>query len=113
MLLHNPTPAPLPKIKLSRLRDIGWSIWDPIGLLDEGQRWDDEECQHFADEYDTYLLQAAGRLRRGEPDHAVVEYLAQMEAEQMGLGVREGVYSRAELVVAAIQADKELWNYSS
>ena len=30
-----------PKIRLSRLRDIGWSTWDPIGLLENNQSWED------------------------------------------------------------------------
>ncbi len=55
-----PFQAP-PKIKLSRLRDIGWSLWDLIGLLKSGQRWEDDECRPFANEYDAYLLNAAGR----------------------------------------------------
>ncbi|MBB4630217.1 hypothetical protein SAMN04244581_04955, partial [Paracoccus denitrificans] len=46
-----------PRIKLSKLRDIGWSLWDPIGLLDPESpagRWDDEANLSFADEYDSY-----------------------------------------------------------
>lgn len=61
MPLLDPPLTPPPKTKLSRLRDIGWSKWDPIGLLGDGQKWDDEDCQQFADEYDSYLLQAAGQ----------------------------------------------------
>jgi len=33
MPLLDPPLTPPPEIKLSRLRDIGWSKWDPIGLL--------------------------------------------------------------------------------
>ena len=29
------TASPQPRIKLSKLRDIGWRLWDPIGLLHE------------------------------------------------------------------------------
>ena len=28
--------SPQPRIRLSKLRDIGWTLWDPIGLLQEG-----------------------------------------------------------------------------
>ena len=45
------------KFKLSRLREIGWSLWDPIGLSGFEGTLDDE--------YDSYLLQAAGRLWNG------------------------------------------------
>ncbi|MDA5095074.1 hypothetical protein O2N63_13375 [Aliiroseovarius sp. KMU-50] len=103
--------TPPPKIKLSRLRDIGWSIWDPIGLLRSEQKWDDKECLTFADEYDGYLVQAAGQLRRGAPDSDVVDYLVQIESEHMGLGTGNGALNRAKRVVDAIHADKELWTY--
>jgi hypothetical protein len=104
-------PTQLPKIKLSRLRDIGWSIWDPIGLMEPGKNWEDEECRPFADEYDGYLMQAVGQLRRGTPPSEVIKYLMMIETEHMGLGEAPDSIRRAELVVAAIQADKLLWRY--
>jgi hypothetical protein len=104
-----PLPTP-PKLKLSRLRDIGWSLWDPIGLLGPGQRW--EEAQAFADEYDAYLIQAAGLLRRGTPDQDVIELLVSVETAQMGLGQQPDTYARARSTVAAIKADNDLWTHS-
>ena len=41
-------------LKLSRLRDIRWSEWDPIGLLPKGEIWDHK---NFADEYDSKYIQ--------------------------------------------------------
>ncbi len=73
----------LPKIRLSRLRDIGWTLWDPIGLLEKGEAWDHKPN---ADEYDGYLLKAAGQLRRDAPAKEVVDFLIWAEAENMGLG---------------------------
>lgn len=105
----DPRPSPSPKPDLSRLRDIGWSIWDPICLLDPSQDWRDEECKYFADEYDSYMIQAAGQLRRGVSQSDVVRYLVQIETEHMGLGPGRNVLERAAQVVAAIQADKDLW----
>ena len=105
----DPSPKTRSKINLSRLRDIGWSKWDPIGLLAEGQDWRDETCQAFADEYDSYLLEAAGQLRAGIPDDNVVRYLIDIEANHMGLRAAEGAKTRAQKVVAAIQADEALW----
>ncbi|MEM7634641.1 MAG: hypothetical protein AAF299_08775 [Pseudomonadota bacterium] len=95
---------------MSRLRDIGWSLWDPIGLLEPGQKWDDDECRSFADEYDSYLVQAAGQLRRGVSEAAVVTYLIKIETEHMGLGFAGT--ARADAVVAAIVADDQLWTFS-
>ncbi|MGI9352142.1 MAG: hypothetical protein ACR2O3_11305 [Rhizobiaceae bacterium] len=107
----DPPLRPPPKLKLSRLRDIGWSIWDPVGLLGSGQNWDDEDCLPFADEYDSYMMQAAGQLRRGAPDADVTMYLVQIETEHMGIVSRRDALERAEKVVAAIRADKEIWTY--
>jgi hypothetical protein len=77
-----------------------------------GTKWDDEESLPFADEYDSYLMQAAGRLRRGESSSDVADYLAKIEVEHMGLGgsFQDALYV-AKKVVAAIQADSELWTY--
>ncbi|MGI9389304.1 MAG: hypothetical protein ACR2O1_04530 [Boseongicola sp.] len=94
------------RVKLSRLRDIGWSLWDPIGLLSKGDTWEDKS---YADEYDAYLLQAAGRLRRDTPVGEVVDYLVWVETEHMGLDKHSGQIERIEAVVTAIEADDQLW----
>lgn len=90
-----------PKIKLSRLREIGWSEWDPIGLSQMGDdHWKDGGA--CADEYDSYLLQVAGRLRRGEALEDTVSYLEEIEMVHMGGGRVATTRSRAEVTVAAI-----------
>jgi len=98
-----------PKIKLSRLRDIGWSLWDPIGLLPNSETWTSKENSDFADEYDSYLLQAAGQLKQGVSDADVIDYLIKIETEYMGLGEKQDTKERAEAVVLAIQDDENLW----
>lgn len=95
--------------QLARLRDIGWSKWDPIGILQEGQNWRDEDCLPFAAEYDSYLLQAVGMLRKGIAKEDVARYLDDIAANHMGLGHAPGATSRATEVAAAIQADEHLW----
>ena len=89
------------KIKLSHLREIGWSLWDPIGLkgLSDGDWQDGGAC---ADEYDGYLVQVAGRLTRGEPTAEVVAYLEETETGHIGLSRNATTRSRAEATVAAI-----------
>ncbi|MFK0382852.1 hypothetical protein [Agrobacterium sp. NPDC090273] len=106
-----PPLTPPPKIRLSRLRDIGWSLWDPIGLLGPDQRWDEGEALSFADEYDAYLVQAAGMLRRGAPDEEVVAFLVTIETDHMALDQQPDTEIRARTTVAAIKADDELWTY--
>lgn len=103
--------TPPPRIKLSRLRDIGWSLWDPIGLLGPDQRWDDEDCLHFADEYDGYLIAAASQLRRGASEADVVAELVWVEKIHMGLGESDDSRERAQAVVDAIHADDQLWTW--
>lgn len=106
-----PLPTP-PKLRLSRLRDIGWSLWDPIGLLGPNLRWDEGEAQAFADEYDAYLIEAAGLLRRGIPDQDVVELLVKVETAHMCLAQQPDTYERARSTVEAIKADRDLWTHS-
>ncbi|NNM72507.1 hypothetical protein [Enterovirga aerilata] len=89
-----------PAIKLSSLRDIGWREWDPIGLLPPDRHWDEEP---FADEYDRYLLKAAGDLRRGGALEDAVRYLLEVEREHMGLGPGPGQEARAEATARSIQ----------
>ena len=94
------------KIRLSRLRDIGWTLWDPINLTNEGETWDQKP---YADEYDSYLMQAAGQLRRKVPVTEVVDYLVQIESVHMGFGSSPSQRKACEKVVAAILADEQLW----
>ncbi|SFX12969.1 hypothetical protein [Paracoccus versutus] len=106
--------APQPRIKLSKLRDIGWTLWDPIGLLDPESRpgrWDDEANLSFADEYDSYLIAAASQLRRGTPRDEVVAFLVEIETEHMGMGDNPSARPRAEAVVEAILADDRIWTW--
>lgn len=95
-----------PKVRLSRLRDIGWRHWDPIGLGDIDGSW---ETSNAADEYDGYLLKVAAMVRSNEGEEAAAKYLIWAESEQMGMGVRADTRPRAESTIAAIRADDELW----
>lgn len=83
-----------PKFKLSRLREIGWTKWDPIGLGGTDSRPEDE--------YDGYLLQAAGRLWNGASREEVANYFVSIETEYMGLGEGAGVHQRAKEVADAL-----------
>lgn len=83
-----PRPHPRPPLQLSRLRDIGWRLWDPIGLLDPGVSW---EGQPFADEYDRYLTSVASMLRDGHSTDECEAYLVQVAVVYMGMGLnRDG-----------------------
>jgi hypothetical protein len=92
-------PPLSPPVKLSILRDIGWTEWDPIGLRDVDGGW---EGSNAADEYDDYLLHVAVRLQRGEPDVDLIDYLVDVETEHMGLSLNPTTRPRAESAVRAI-----------
>lgn len=78
-------------------------------MIGDGQNWYDEDCLPFADEYDSYLMEAAERLRRGDGPSNVANYLVKMERQHMGLsGPFAFAIIRAERTVAAIQADTKL-----
>ncbi len=106
--------SPPPRIRLSRLRVIGWTLWDPIGIMGpSGAAAHTAEDSHglpYADEYDGYLIAAASQLRRGASRESVVEYLADIEVRHMALGEREDTRERARSVVEAILADEALWS---
>jgi hypothetical protein len=88
-----PTPSTRPKIQISRLREIGWEFWDPIGLKDDRQ-----DCE---DEYDTYLLKAADMIWDNTPQEEVVDYL--FDIEQNYIGVPDRGSNAANLTVSKMQ----------
>jgi hypothetical protein len=87
-----------PKIKLSLLRDIGWKLWDPIGLGLPGGDWPND-C---ADKYDSYLLHVVGMLNQDKTFEEAVDYLDWVRAEHMGMGPSSEAAHHAS--VATIQA---------
>ncbi|WP_417619184.1 hypothetical protein [Parasphingorhabdus sp.] len=92
-------PNTRPDIKLSKLWDIGWTCWDPIGLLtDENLA---KEKKGFDDEYDTYLMHAAGMIWRNTPRDDVVAYLVDIEQNYIGMPDRGP--DAAKITVAKIQ----------
>jgi hypothetical protein len=81
-----------PKIRLEPLREIGLRDWNPIG------------AGVPIDEYDTYLLRAAGQIVNGKSDDAVADYLVSVEVEDIGLGPAPDLRKRALAVASAIRS---------
>lgn len=102
-----------PRLSLSKLRDIGWKHWDPIGLLGSSGvfpgKWEDDANRRIADEYDRYLISAAFQLQAGVSRAQVIDYLVEIEADHMGLGIGHDTRARAEAAIDAIMADKTIW----
>jgi hypothetical protein len=88
-----------PKVQLSRLRDIGFRDWDPIGVLADGEPWKDHPA---ASEYDRYLLEVVGRLVRGAGEAEAAAYLVSIESDHMGLGTTARAADRAAATVRSI-----------
>lgn len=90
-----------PKFNITDLRQIGWKHWDPLDLKDiealirAHAKWPD-------DEYDTYLLKAAGDLWNGKTEQAVADYLIHVEVDQMGLLATPTSREQAARVASAI-----------
>ncbi len=69
------------RLQTSRLREIGWRHWDPIGLADdEGSPPEGRE-----NEYDQYLLHVVSMIDRGASTAEAAEYLKKTASESMGL----------------------------
>lgn len=79
-----------PRFDIAVLRTIGFDLWNPIGV------------EVPEDEYDTYLMKAAGDLWNGQHVEAVASYLVRAETEWMGLELVDGVPERAARVATAI-----------
>ncbi len=90
-----------PKVQLSRLRDIGFRDWDPIGVLADGEPWKDHPA---ASEYDRYLLEVVGRLVRGTGEAEAIDYLILVESDYMGMETSARTADRAAATVRSIRA---------
>lgn len=88
-------------INLSRLREIGWSEWDPIELMRTRDTW---IGQPFENEYDHYLVHVADRILEGVDDTTLVAYLAGIERDDIrDGGVAACSNHRATATVIAIR----------
>lgn len=95
-----------PKPRLDVLREIGWRLWDPIGLFDKDNP---ETMARIADEYDTYLKRAAGMLRNGKTVEGVAKYLRSAERSMMGVGPADLDSASCWGVARAIAEADDLW----
>ncbi len=89
-----------PKTQISRLRDIAFRNWDPIGVLPEGASW---ENRPDADEYDGYLVEAVSRLANEGGEADATDYLMWVESEHMGMDTTAATRERAAATVSAIK----------
>ncbi|TNM66203.1 hypothetical protein [Aliirhizobium smilacinae] len=83
---------------LQTIRDIGWSLWDPIGLNTHNG-----PPAEAIDEYDSYLLEAIAMLRDGRPLQDVIATLVDIESEHMALGESPDSEERATQTVLELR----------
>ncbi len=93
-----------PRIRLSRLRDIGRRCWHPIDRASS-----DESNAATGGEYDDYLIKVARMIRMNESDEAAAQYLVWAESEDMRMEVCADIRARAAATIAAIRSDHQLW----
>lgn len=79
-----------PVVELAKLREWGSALWDPMCLAGEVGR---------EDAYDRFLLGAFGRLRAGQSQAEVVDYLVQAELELRGVRQISGAAYTARVLV--------------
>lgn len=84
--------------ELQTIRDIGWRLWDPIGLNGH-----DGPPAEAIDEYDSYLLQAVEMLREGKSLNDVIATLVDIESEHMALGESPDTEERATQTVLELR----------
>ena len=82
---------------LQRLREIGWSLWDPVGLQDT-------DCPR--DEYDKYLLHSVRLFGEGKSRAEVAAYLEDIACDYIGMGP-----STAASLQASHQTADHIANY--
>ena len=95
-----------PAVKLSALRQIGWEIWDPIGIRDCVS---DDYAEGPADEYDQYLMVAFGMAQGGRPAAKIADYLNDIASRRMGPGTSiSGGTSGVEAAQSLIELARHL-----
>ena len=98
-----------PDIDFNRLREIGWSLWDPIGLLSLREGW---KGASYEDEYDRYLYNSAQMLKNNCSVDDVADYLFLIQSRYMGMGPKESdraIHTRLVGVALAISEDQLIW----
>jgi len=89
-------------VDMKILRRIGWDHWDPIGI----RPWKDPAWRRAAaDEYDSYLLRAAGMILQNSSLETVAAYLDEIVVINMGLGpVSAAIHGASVRTVEAMAA---------
>ena len=66
----------------TRVARILWKDWDPIGVYNEDDEWDDE--------YDSYVPSIFSLLIEGRDSYKISNHLTTLASESMGLSTTTG-----------------------
>jgi hypothetical protein len=84
---------------INALRELGWSLWDPIEILVTKTTW---RGTAFEDEYDTYLIEMQNMARRGLQVEELTNYAINIVDEWMELGRNDEVEARSRNLAQAV-----------
>jgi len=82
---------------LPELRQIGFRLWDPLGLVRD---W--EQGEAMSDEYDSYLLRAYSAAANARGPEAIYTVLRQAEA---AMGIPDAGTTDRHMTVAQVMLD--------
>ena len=71
-----------PAVRLSALRRIGWTFWDPIGIRDLVSA---DFAKGPADEYNSYLMVAFGMAQSGRSVVDIAAYISDIASRHVDL----------------------------
>ena len=83
-----------------RVARILWKDWDPIGVYNEEDEWDDE--------YDGYVPSVFNLLIEGRDTHKISNHLTIIASESMGLSTTTGNEHDTKIANLLISAKVEL-----
>ena len=84
---------------ITALRELGWSLWDPIEILATKSTW---RGTGFEDEYDTYLIEMQNMAKSGLQVEDLALYAINIIDERMELGRHEVTDTKCRRLAQAI-----------
>jgi hypothetical protein len=86
----------------SRVARILWKDWDPIGVYNEEDEWDDE--------YNSYVPSILNLLLEGRDEYKISNHLTMLVVENMGLSSTTGNEHDKKIAKLLLQAKLEILN---
>ena len=88
------------KLLYKQIARILWKDWDPIGVYNEEDEWDDE--------YDSYVPHIFRLAIEGADAHKIAKHLTSIVRENMGMSTTSGNESDSVIAKLIINERKEI-----